>query len=140
MRLARVRLRDLASARSRSARVIRNWWWRRQQRPPKESYWAWRIRPRSIAEFNSQDAGQTWRYASVKDGSSVVSPGSVTSVVYNAAAGKFFAAVRYHGIYSSSDGINWGRLADGNQPGSGLSTGNCPAVTASPSSCPIYRA
>ena len=90
--------------------------------------------------YYSQDAGQTWRYASVKDGSSVVSPGSVTSVVYNAAAGKFFAAVRYHGIYSSSDGINWARLADANQPGAGLSTGNCPAVTASPSSCPIYRA
>jgi hypothetical protein len=90
--------------------------------------------------YYSQDAGQTWRYASVKDGSSVVSPSSVTSVVYNAAAGKFFAAVRYHGIYSSSDGINWARLADANQPGPGVSTGNCPAVTASPSSCPIYRA
>ncbi|PYX26202.1 MAG: hypothetical protein DMG82_02665, partial [Acidobacteria bacterium] len=88
--------------------------------------------------YYSQDAGQTWRYASVKDGSSVVSPGSVTSVVYNAAAGKFFAAVRYHGIYSSPDGVNWTRLADANQPGARLSTANCPATTSS--TCPIYRA
>ncbi len=34
--------------------------------------------------YYSQDAGVTWHYASVKDGSSTVSPGSVTSVVYNA--------------------------------------------------------
>ena len=88
--------------------------------------------------YYSQDAGLTWRYASIKDGSATVSPGSVTSVVYNSIAGKFFAAVRYHGIYSSPDGVNWTRLADANQPGSGLSTANCPATTSS--TCPIYRA
>src|SRR5215468_6365958 len=44
--------------------------------------------------YYSQDAGVSWHYASVKDGGSTVSAGSVTSVVYNAAAGKFFAALR----------------------------------------------
>jgi hypothetical protein len=88
--------------------------------------------------YYSQDAGQHWGYASIKDGSSTVSPGSVTSVIYNSVAGKFFAAVRNHGIYSSSDGINWSRLADSNQPGSGLTSANCPANTGS--LCPIYRA
>lgn len=89
--------------------------------------------------YYSQDAGVSWHYASVKDGSSTVSPGSVTSVVYNAAAGKFFAALRYHGIYSSADGINWTRLADANQPGAGLTTASCPATSAT-LVCPIYRA
>ncbi|HST08767.1 MAG TPA: exo-alpha-sialidase, partial [Terriglobales bacterium] len=90
--------------------------------------------------YYSQDAGLTWHYASVKDGSSTVSPGSVTSVVYNASAGKFFAALRYHGIYSSADGINWTRLADASQPGVGLTTSSCPATSASTPLCPIYRA
>jgi hypothetical protein len=90
--------------------------------------------------YYSQDAGLTWHYALVKDGSSTVSPGSVTSVVYNASAGKFFAALRYHGIYSSLDGINWTRLADANQPGAGLTTSSCPATSAATPLCPIYRA
>ncbi len=90
--------------------------------------------------YYSQDGGASWRYAAIKDGSSTVSPGSVTSVVYNASAAKFFAAVRYHGIYSSTDGINWARLADANQPGSGLTSSNCPATTATTPLCPIYRA
>src|SRR5215470_6482120 len=90
--------------------------------------------------YYSQDAGASWHYASVKDGGSTVSAGSVTSVVYNAAAGKFFAALRYHGIYSSADGINWTRLADANQPGAGLTTASCPATSAATPVCPIYRA
>jgi len=56
-------------------------------------------------------------------------------VIYNAGAGKFFAATRFHGFYSSSDGVNWTRLAT--QPG-GLSTFACPTTMASPG-CPIYR-
>ena len=90
--------------------------------------------------YYSQDAGVTWHYASVKDGGSIVSPGSVTSVVYNTSAGKFFAALRYHGIYSSADGINWTRLADANQPGAGLTAASCPATSAPNPVCPIYRA
>jgi large repetitive protein len=90
--------------------------------------------------YYSQDAGVTWRYATIKDGTNTVSAGSVTSVVYNASAAKFFAAVRYHGIYSSSDGITWTRLADANQPGSGLTTASCPATSSTNPVCPIYRA
>src|SRR5690349_18543178 len=52
--------------------------------------------------YYSTDAGLTWKYASVKDTSTVIDPGSASSVVYNASAGKFFAAMRFHGIYSSS--------------------------------------
>ena len=68
-------------------------------------------------------------------------PGSVSSVVYNAIAnrglGQFFAALRYHGFYSSLDGgQTWTRLA--NQPGGGLSATACPPNPSS-STCPIYR-
>jgi len=87
--------------------------------------------------YYSINAGVSWTYASVKDVSATIDPGSATSVVYNPAARTFFAAMRYHGIYSSADGINWTRLAT--QPGTGLSSFACPAHTASPSSCPIYR-
>ena len=62
---------------------------------------------------------------------------SATSVVYNAAAGLFFAAERYHGFYSSPDGLTWTRLAT--QPGAAglLSTTACPQNYST--SCPIYR-
>ncbi len=74
--------------------------------------------------YYSTNAGVSWNYATVKDGSTVIDPASVSSVVYNAAAntgtGEFFAAVALHGIYSSPDGINWSRLA--NQPGTALSS------------------
>lgn len=87
--------------------------------------------------YYSQDAGATWKYASVKDGGTTVDPGSVTSVVYNATAGKFYAWLRYHGMYSSTDGINWTRLAT--QPLATLTAASCPATGTGPS-CPIYRA
>lgn len=86
--------------------------------------------------YYSTDAGVTWNYASVKDSGTTIAPGSATAVVYNATAGAFFAAMRYHGIYSSTDGINWTRLAT--QPGPGLTTTACPATPTS-SNCPIYR-
>ena len=63
--------------------------------------------------YTSTDAGQTWTYNTLFSGASEAT--SATSVVYNAAAGLFFAAVRYHGFYSSPDGLTWTRLA--NQPG-----------------------
>lgn len=90
----------------------------------------------NLGIYVSNDAGQSWSFSNIKDGSVATAPGSVPSVVYNAAAGKFFAALRYHGFYSSSDGLNWTRLAA--QPGVGLTTQACPAnpyLTA----CPIYR-
>ena len=88
--------------------------------------------------YVSTNGGQTWRYASVKDGATPTVSGSVTSVVYNAAAGMFFAALRYHGVYASADGMNWTRLAELNQPG-GLSSAQCPGDQSS-TGCPFYRA
>jgi hypothetical protein len=87
--------------------------------------------------YYSADAGQTWNYAAIQDGATNTAPESVTSVVYNAATGKFFAAVRNHGFYSSPDGTIWNRLA--NQPGVGLSAASCPATPTS-DGCPLYRA
>jgi len=85
--------------------------------------------------YDSIDAGQSWNYANVQDSGSAIDPSSVTSVVYNASAQQFFAAVRWHGFYSSSDGIDWIRL--NNQPG-GLSSFVCPTNPGS-QNCPIYR-
>jgi hypothetical protein len=99
----------------------------------------------NLGLYYSADSGLSWTFASVSDGGLTTAPGSASSVVYNAAAGAsqcnnvpgiFFAALRYHGFYSSCDGVNWTRLT--NQPGGGLSTNACPANPSS-SSCPIYR-
>jgi hypothetical protein len=91
----------------------------------------------NLGLYYSSDGGNTWNYANVTDGGSATSPDSATSVVYNAAAGLFFAAFRNHGFYSSSNGVNWTRLA--NHPGAGLTTTACPPASTSPSTCPIYR-
>jgi len=85
--------------------------------------------------YTSTDGGQSWTYDALFAGASEAT--SATSVVYNAAAGLFFAALRYHGFYSSPDGLNWTLLP--NQPGASglLSTANCPQNYAT--TCPIYR-
>src|SRR5580658_5491720 len=84
--------------------------------------------------YTSTDAGQTWTYDALFSGASEAT--SATSVVYNAAAGLFFAAVRYHGFYSSPDGLTWTRLI--NQPGAALlSTAACPQNYIT--TCPVYR-
>ena len=90
----------------------------------------------NLGLYYSQDAGASWTYANVQDASVTTMPGSATAVVYNAVAGQFLAALRYHGFYSSSDGINWTRLTS--QPGPGLTTAACP-VQSSSTTCPIYR-
>jgi hypothetical protein len=85
--------------------------------------------------YTSTDAGQTWAYDSLSSGGASEAT-SATSVAYNAAAGLFFAAVRYQGFFSSSDGLNWTRLT--NQPGGSLlSATACPQNFVS--TCPIYR-
>ena len=90
--------------------------------------------------YTSLDAGQTWTYNTLSDSAGATDATSATSVTYNAAAGQFLAAVRYHGFYSSPDGVTWTRLA--NQPGgSVLSAGACPPQSTSNNyACPIYRA
>jgi hypothetical protein len=90
----------------------------------------------NLGLYNSSDGGETWTYATISDGTVTIDPGSATAVIYNAVAGLFFAALRYHGFYSSPDGLNWTRLAS--QPGPGLSTSACPPNPHS-TSCPIYR-
>lgn len=100
----------------------------------------------NLGLYYSSNGGVSWTFATVSDSGTATAPGSATSVVYNASAsvsqcnnvpGLFFAALRYHGFYSSCDSINWTRLA--NQPGGGLTAAACPASPSS-SSCPIYRA
>ncbi len=90
--------------------------------------------------YTSLDAGQTWAYNALTDPGGATDPMSASSVVYNATAGQFFAAVRYHGFYSSPDGTHWARLAS--QPGSAaLSTTACPPQsTTNNYACPLYRA
>lgn len=96
--------------------------------------------------YYSTDAGQTWHMATVYDGPSLVQqpepagyaqPGyAATSVVWDAQRGSFYAALRGHGYYTSTDGESWQRLTT--QPGAGLTTANCPATSAS-ANCPIFR-
>src|SRR5579862_2135277 len=86
--------------------------------------------------YYSPDSGVTWHSALVKDGTVTTTQSSITDVAYNSAARKFFAAIAGHGIYSSSDGATWTRLA-GQPGGSVLSTAACPAGGAS--TCPILR-
>jgi len=90
----------------------------------------------NLGLYYSSDSGNSWSYANVSDSGVATAPGSATSVVYNAGAGLFFAALRSHGFYSSVDSINWTRLIT--QPGGGLTATACPANPSS-SSCPIYR-
>jgi hypothetical protein len=88
--------------------------------------------------YYSTNAGINWQAATITDSRVGIPPASVTSVVYNAPASTFYAAIRFHGFYSSPDGINWTRLPT--QPGTRLSAALCPAAqAASPSNCPIYR-
>src|SRR5450631_3685694 len=90
--------------------------------------------------YTSLDAGQTWTYDALVDPGGATDATSATSVVYNDGAGLFFAAVRYHGLYSSSDGTHWTRLAA--QPGGALlsATACPPQSTSNNYSCPFYRA
>jgi len=84
--------------------------------------------------YYSIDAGATWNRVILSD--SAV-PASVKGVVYNSTQGAFYAAIRRHGIYSSTDGQHFTRLAT--QPTAGLASGNCPANQNS-TNCQIYRA
>ncbi|HEY0306534.1 MAG TPA: hypothetical protein VGB94_00085, partial [Acidobacteriaceae bacterium] len=99
--------------------------------------------------FYSNDSGVSWQIATLSDGSlAIQSPQSgysawegnaATSVVWNPVRQRFYAAVRFHGYYQSADGVSWTRLT--NQPGTGLTTTNCPGNQniAGSATCPILR-
>jgi hypothetical protein len=100
--------------------------------------------------YYSLDAGATWKMSTLTDGpglifqSSTVTQGNasgnaVTAVVWNPFRQSFYAAIRYHGYYSSPDGITWTRLP--NQPGTQMSTSLCPEFSGQPGSisCPVFR-
>ncbi len=100
--------------------------------------------------YYSQDAGATWHLATITDGTGMEIQGpdrfpvgtgnSATSVTWNPVRNRFYAAVRYHGYYESTDGVTWTRLQ--NQPGTGLYQAQCPANPGSSGGslqCPIFR-
>ncbi|HVJ08985.1 MAG TPA: choice-of-anchor D domain-containing protein [Acidisarcina sp.] len=100
--------------------------------------------------YYSTDAGATWHLATITNGpyKTVQGPGTdftgwggsaATAVVWNPIRKMFYAAVRYHGYYSSPDGITWTRLT--NQPGPQLAAINCPITpgSAGSTSCAIFR-
>lgn len=100
--------------------------------------------------YYSQDAGLTWHLAKIQDGPGMVvqspdqsplgaSGNAATSVTWNPVRNRFYAAVRYHGYYESTDGMTWTRLQ--NQPGAGLNAAQCPANPNAIGSeqCPIFR-
>ena len=100
--------------------------------------------------YLSTDSGATWSLARITDGSGLDVQGpafafaepdgnAATSVVWNPVRKVFLAAVRFHGYYQSADGATWTRLSA--QPGSGLTTANCPANPGEIGSlsCPIFR-
>ncbi len=86
----------------------------------------------ALGIYYSLDAGSTWQLATLQDGSSVIQSASIllgatnpaTSVAWNPVRRRFYAAIRYHGYYESTDGITWTRLA--HQPGTRLTSAPLP--------------
>ena len=89
--------------------------------------------------YYSTNAGATWNRATVMDGEVATIAASATSVIYNPSQGTngtYYAFIRRHGLYSSTDGQNFTRLIT--QPTTSLTTTNCPA-SSNAITCPIYR-
>ena len=102
----------------------------------------------------SNDGGATWHLARITDlnGADVQGPrdgfvlpdgNAATSVVWNPVRQVFVAAVRFHGYYQSTDGMNWTQLPFylSGQPGAGFTAQNCPTQSGSVGveGCPIFR-
>ncbi len=86
--------------------------------------------------YYSQDGGVTWNRVILSDGAV---PASATAVIYNPSqggSGTFYAFIRRHGLYSSTDGQHFTRLIA--QPSAGLASGLCPPGS-NAGSCLIYR-
>ncbi|WP_263350710.1 beta strand repeat-containing protein [Acidicapsa acidisoli] len=102
----------------------------------------------------SNDSGSSWHLARItdQDGEDVQGPldgfvlpdgNAATSVVWNPVRQVFVAAVRYHGYYQSTDGMNWMQMPSypNGQPGAGFTAANCPTEAGSVgvAGCPIFR-
>ncbi len=86
--------------------------------------------------YYSTDAGVTWSYANVTDpGGIPVAAGSTSAVVFNPIHNRFYAVMRFHGIYQSQDAQNWTRMSD---PGTAVNTTACTTTVAN-FGCPLYR-
>src|SRR5208282_6864762 len=86
--------------------------------------------------YFSADGGMTWNRVILSDGAV---PASATAVIYSpsqGAAGPFYAFIRRHGLYSSTDGQHFTRLST--QPTTGLASALCPAGS-NANTCLIYR-
>ena len=105
--------------------------------------------------YASQDAGQSWQLASIQDvagdGSLQTVQGpetnyaaydgnSALAVLWNPLRKMFYAAVQFHGIYASPDGLTWTRLTT--QPGPALELAACPTDPgfAGSARCPFAQA
>lgn len=88
--------------------------------------------------FYSNDNGATWHSVTVTEGASTFQA-STNGLIYDHTQGKFYAAMRYHGVYSSSDGATWTRTAG--QPGA-VNLTSCPSAFSGtvPNGCPFWRA
>lgn len=94
--------------------------------------------------WRSADGGATWTAVTgnITDtgGAQLGFNINTNSVVYNAATGKFYAHIRFHGIYESADnGLTWSRMANQPDP-TVLSQANCGTNPTTASTCPIFRA
>jgi hypothetical protein len=86
--------------------------------------------------YFSLNGGASWSRATMTDGSV---PASATAVIYNraqGASGTFYAFIRRHGLYSSTDGQNFTPLTT--QPTAGLASALCP-TTSNATTCLVYR-
>ena len=86
--------------------------------------------------YYSTDGGQSWTVATIMDGTvQMTTPASTSQVVYDHFTQKFYAVLRYHGIYQSSDGATFTRMNV--QPFSAWTLTACP--TATNAGCPLVR-
>src|SRR5258708_30246175 len=74
--------------------------------------------------YYSQDGGMTWNRVILSDGPAA--PASATAVIYKQRQGAFYAFIRRHVLYSSTDGHNFTRF--NTQPGSVLAPWARPPV------------
>lgn len=95
--------------------------------------------PRGI--YFSADAGQTWQQSTIVDPRGTIQPGSANTVVYDTYTKTFYADIRWHGVYSSTDGGHTFTLLSAQPGGATLNiSANCPVTPQSGGgSCPLYR-